>query len=125
VPGMIGNPIFELEHGGNPPTGPELSPKAIGFGPPLQELGQAGELLGRKPARGPGGWTVAQGIGAFLAGALHPLTDGAFADAERFGDLVLGPTLLLEAPGLESSGFFPVGRCRVHAWEYTTKSLGL
>jgi hypothetical protein len=125
MPGMVGNPIFELKHSGNPPTGPELSPKAIGFGPPLQELGQAGELLGREPARGAGGWTVAQGLGASLAGTRHPLTDSAFADTERFGDLALGPALLLEAPGLEPSGFFPVGRCRVHAWQTITKACGL
>jgi hypothetical protein len=66
-------------------------------------------------ARGAGRRTVAQSIGAFLVGALHPLTDGAFADVERFGDLTLGPALLLETLGLEPSGFFPVGRCRVHA----------
>jgi hypothetical protein len=123
--GMVGNPIFELNHGGDSPTGPELSPKTIGFGPPVQEFGQAGELLGREPARGPGGWTVAQGVRARLASALHPLTDGAFADAEGFGDLALGPALLLEAPGLEPSGFFPVGRCRVHAWQSITKARGL
>jgi hypothetical protein len=100
MPGMVGNPIFELKHSGNPPAGPDVPPKAIGFGPPLQELGQAGELFGREPARGAGGWTVAQGIWAPLACTLHPLTDSAFADAERFGDLALGPALLLEGPGL-------------------------
>jgi hypothetical protein len=68
---------------------------------------------------------MAQGVGAPLAGALHPLTDGAFADAEGFGDLALGPALLLEAPGLEPSGFFPVGRYRVHAWQSITKALRL
>ncbi len=115
MPGMVGNPIFELNHRGNPPPGPELAPKAIGCGPPVQEFGQAGELCGREPPRGPGRWTVAQGVGPLLAGACHPLTDSAFADAERFGDLALGPALLLETPGLEPSGFFPVGRCRVHA----------
>jgi hypothetical protein len=113
--GMVGNPILEPNYRGDPPPGPQLSTKAIRCGPPLQEFGQAGELLGREPARGSGRRTVSQSIGAFLVGALHPLTDGAFTDAERFGDLALGPALLLEMPGLEPSGFFPVGRCRVHA----------
>jgi hypothetical protein len=115
MPGMIGNAICELNDRGDPPPGPQLSTKAISCGPPSQEFGQAGELLGREPAWGPGRRTVAQSIGTLLAGALHPLTDGAFADAERFGNLALGPALLLETPGLEPSGFFPVGRCRVHA----------
>jgi hypothetical protein len=119
--GVVGNPLFELHHRGDPPPGPELSPTTIGFGTPLQELGQASELLGREPARGPSGRTVAQGARPLLAGAFHPLTDGAFADAERFGDLALGPPPLLEAPGLEPSGFLPIGRCQVHAWESTTK----
>jgi hypothetical protein len=123
--GMVGNPVFELHHGGDPPPRPELAPKAVGFGPPLQALGQAGELLGREPAWGPGRRTAAQGVGALLAGARHPLTDRACADAERCGDLALGPAPLLEPPGLEPSGFFPDGRCRVHAWESTTIVLRL
>jgi hypothetical protein len=125
MPGMVGNPIFELNHRGNPPPGPELAPKAIGCGPPLQEGGQAGELRGGEPARGPGWRTAAQSVGTLLAGALHPLADGACADPEGFGDLVLGPPFLLEAPSLESSGFFPVAWCRVHAWESTTTTLQL
>ena len=108
--GVVGNSIFALNHGGDPPPGPQLAPKAIGCGPPVQEFGQAGELLGREPPRGSGRWTVAQGVGPLLAGAFQPLTDSAFADAERFGDLALGPALLLETPGLAPSGFFPVVR---------------
>jgi hypothetical protein len=69
---------------------------------------------------------VAQGPGTLLAGALHPLSDDAFADAECFDDLALGPIPLREGPGVESSGFLPMGRCRVQTWESTTiKSLGL
>jgi hypothetical protein len=60
---------------------------------------------------------------ALLVGALHPLPDGACADVERFGGLALGPALLLETPGLEPSGFCPVERCRVQAWESTTIAL--
>jgi hypothetical protein len=29
--------------------------------------------------------------------------------------------LLLEAPGLQSSGFFPVVRCLIHAWQFITE----
>jgi hypothetical protein len=110
MPGMVGNPIFELNHRGNPPPGPELAPKAIGCGPPVQELGQAGELRGGEPARGPGWRTAAQSVGTLLAGALHPLADGACADAKCLSNLALRPPLLLEVPGLQPSGFFPVGR---------------
>jgi hypothetical protein len=85
--GVGGNPLLELNHRGDPPPGPELSPKAIGCGPPVQACGQAGERLGREPPRGPGRWTVAQGVGPLLAGAFQPLTDSAFADTSGFGDL--------------------------------------
>jgi hypothetical protein len=123
--GMGGNPILELHHRGDPPPGPQLSPQALRCGPPLQEFGPAGERLGREPARGSGRRTVAQSLEALRVGALHPLTDGACADAERFGDLALGPASWREPPGVEPSGFFPVGRCRVHAWESTTIALRL
>jgi hypothetical protein len=114
--------MFELKPSGNPPAGPDVPPNAIGCGPPGQELGQAGELCGREPARGAGGWTVAPGIWAPLAGTLHPLTDRAFADAERFGDLALGPALRLEGPGLHASGCFPAVWGGVQAWQSTTGS---
>jgi hypothetical protein len=49
---MVGDPKFEPNHHGNTPAGPDLSPKAIGLGPSVQELGQMGELLGGEPGRG-------------------------------------------------------------------------
>jgi hypothetical protein len=63
---------------------------------------------------------MAKRFRASVAGACHPLTDGAFTDAEGLGNLPLGPALLFEVPGLEPSGFSPVVGCRVHAWEYST-----
>jgi hypothetical protein len=37
---------------------------------------------------------------AAVAGTSHPLAHGPFADAERFGNLTLGPPLLFEPPGM-------------------------
>jgi hypothetical protein len=51
---------------------------------------------------------VPEGIGAPVESAGHPSPDSPFADAQRLGDLALRPALLLEMPGLESLGFFPV-----------------
>jgi hypothetical protein len=59
LPGRAGAAICELKHGSTPPTGPQLSPHAIGSGPPGPERGQAGERLGPEPARRPGVGTVA------------------------------------------------------------------
>jgi hypothetical protein len=63
---------------------------------------------------------MAKRFRASVTSAFHPLTDSSFADAEGLGDLALGPALLFEMPGLESSGFSPVIGCRVHVWEYST-----
>ena len=97
---MIPDAKFQLHHGGDPATGPELAPEAIGFGAALQIVGQARELFDRQAARGPRGSPMAEGLRTALAGTPHPLADGRFADSHRLGNLALGPPLLLEVPGL-------------------------
>jgi hypothetical protein len=105
---MVEDSKFQLNHGGDPAAGPDLPPKAIGFGTPVQEFGQTGELLGRETLRYPRWGPVAESIWAPLPGKLHPLADGGFADAEGLGNLPLESAFLLELPGLEASGFLPV-----------------
>jgi hypothetical protein len=107
---MVGDAKCQPNHRRNTPTGPALPPKAIGLGPSVQEVGQAGQLLGREPAWGPRWRSVAEGLQPSCPGALHPLADGGFAAPQRFGDLALGPAFVLELPGLEPSGFLPAGR---------------
>ncbi len=86
---MVGEAKFQVDHRGDPSAGPDLPPEAIGFGATVQQVGQAGELCGREPARGPGRRAVAQGVGTLLAGTLHPLADGPLAHAQGLGDLAL------------------------------------
>ena len=81
----------------------------------MQQLGQAGELVGRQPPRGPGWRPAPESSGAGIAGPCHPLTDGALADAQGLSNPALGPALLLEVPGLQAPSFLPGMRCRVHA----------
>jgi hypothetical protein len=52
---------------------------------------------------------MVEGSQSPVAGACHPLTDSPSADAERFANAALGPAFLLAMPGLEPSGFLPVG----------------
>ena len=111
---VIRHTKFQPPHLGDAFAGPELAAKSRGGGTTAQQSGQLRELLGGQPAGGTGWWPTAQGLGPPRTGALHPLTDGGFADSQRFGNLTLGPALLFEAPGLEPSGFFPAVRCRVH-----------
>jgi hypothetical protein len=114
---MVRDVTREADHRGDAAPCPELAPEAIGFGTLLQQRREVGAWLGGQPGRGPRWWPMAKRFRASVAGACHPLTDGAFADAEGLGDLALGPALLFETPGSEPSGFSPVVGCRVHAWE--------
>jgi hypothetical protein len=100
----------QLHDGGDTAAGPDLPPEAIRFGPPVPQCGQAGQLFGCQAAGSTRVGTQAQGVRSPVAGARHPLADRAFADAQRLGDLALGPALLLELPGLQPSGFFPIVR---------------
>jgi hypothetical protein len=99
---------YQLNDGGDTAAAPDLSPKAIRFGTTVQQLGQTRQLFGRQAAGRAAVGTRPQGLWSPVAGACHPLADGTPADAYRIGDLTLGPALLLEAPGLESSGFLPI-----------------
>jgi hypothetical protein len=47
MPWMIGDAKFQADDGGNARTGPQLATKAVGYGPAMQQLGQAGKLGGR------------------------------------------------------------------------------
>jgi hypothetical protein len=112
---MVRDATREANHRGEAAPCPELAPEAIGVGALLQQRREVGVWLVGQPGRGTRRWPMAQRFHASVAGACHPLTDGAFADAEGLGDLALGPALLFQVPGLESSGFSPVRGCRVHA----------
>jgi hypothetical protein len=125
MPRVISDPKCQADDGGDPRAGPELSAEAIGHGPAMQQLGQPGELVGRQPPRGPGWRSTPERLGTGGAGPCHPLTDGSLADPQGLGNLALAPALLLEMPGLEPSGFFPVVWWRVHTWKSTTKALRL
>jgi hypothetical protein len=107
---MIGDAKLQVHHGGDPTTSPHLPPEAIGLGAAVQQRGQACELVGGQSARSARGRPMAQGLGAAVACAPHPLADRGFADAQSLGNLALRPAFLLMLPGLEPSRFFPVGR---------------
>jgi hypothetical protein len=107
---MRGEAKLQVHHGGDPATGPDLPPEAIGFGAAVQQRGQARELVGGQPAQRARGRPMARGLWAACACAPHPLADSGFADAHGLGNRALRPAFLLMLPGLEPSRFFPVGR---------------
>ncbi len=105
---MGGHTACEAHEDSHACPGPDLSPEAIRFGPRLQEGEQAGELCVGQPAWRTRGWAMPEGLQTAMAGPRHPWADGALADAEGFGDLALRPALVLELPGLQPPGFFPM-----------------
>ena len=113
--GMVDHAKLQTYHLGHAFPGPDLAAEAIGSGAAAQQVGQTRQLVGGQPPRCPWRGTAPQGLGASVVGTLHPLADRPFPDAQRFGNLALGPAFLLETPSLEPSGFFPVIGCRVHA----------
>jgi hypothetical protein len=60
---------------------------------------------------------MAERVRATCTAPRHPLADRALAHPQCCGDLTLRPPLLLEGPGLEPSGFFPIVGCMVHTWQ--------
>lgn len=118
---MVDHTQFQANHCRNPAAGPEFPSKAVSCRTPGQESGQASALLGGQPTWGTRWGAASQRPGAGFAAPLHPLADGALADAESFGNLTLGPALLLEVPGLEPSGVFPVGKGSVQTCESSLK----
>jgi hypothetical protein len=118
VNGMIGDAKLQLNHRADPSTGPDLPPEAIGFGAPVQQVEQMRQLFGGQATGSAGMGAMPQGFWSPVPGALHPLADGPFADAQGLGDLALGPAFLLEEPGVQTACFFPVVGYRVHARQY-------
>jgi hypothetical protein len=60
--GMVADPKFPADDRRHASAGPELPPEAIGFGAPMQELGQTGQRLGGQAASSPGVPTRPQGL---------------------------------------------------------------
>jgi hypothetical protein len=97
-----------LQDSGETAAGPDLPPAARRLGPTAPERGQTGQLVGREAAGSPRVGPLPQRLWAPIAAARHPLADRALADAQGTGDLPRGPALLVEGPGWQPSGFFPV-----------------
>ena len=106
--GMGGDATLQANDRGDPSAGPDVAPKAVSFGPMVQECWPMEPLAGGQPARSTGAGAAPEGIRTPLARPRDPLADGPFAGAQGFRNLALGPALRPEVPGLKSSGFLPI-----------------
>jgi hypothetical protein len=110
----------QLNDGGDTAAGPDLPPEAIRVGPPVHQCGQTGQRFGGQATGSTRVGTRPPGLWSPVAGARHPLTDRALADAQGGGDLALGPARLLEPPGLQPSAFLPMVKGLIHASQCIT-----
>ena len=106
--GMVGDVQLLANDRGDPAAGPDVAPKAVGFGPLVQESWQTAQLAGGQQAGSTGAGAAPEGLSTLRTGPRDPLADRPLADAQGCGDLALGPALLHEMPGLQSSGFLPI-----------------
>jgi hypothetical protein len=72
---MVPDAKCQVNDDGDARSGPDLAAKAVGFGPPVQKVGQAGQLVGRQAAGDTRRRAVLKGRRALLAGTFpHWLT---------------------------------------------------
>lgn len=79
--------------------GPYVTQKPECFGTLGQQRREFRPLVWRKAWPGARSRTAAQALGATLAPALEPLTDGTLCDTERRRNRRLLPALLVQFPG--------------------------
>lgn len=100
-------------------AGPDISTKAVGFGPLGQQIRDLCQLVGRQPRLRTGGDTTAQRFdtASFLC-ALEPLAHCPVGHSKGLGDAALLPALLFQFPSSEPAAFPPVPRrirsCSLH-----------
>lgn len=105
---MIGDAERAVDDLGDPLAGPDLTTKAVGLGPALQQGRELGQLCGAEFGSGTWDRMPPQPLHALLAPPFEPLADGAWRHPERGGDILLLPALLLQLPGAPPPSFAPV-----------------
>jgi hypothetical protein len=93
--GMITDTKLLLDELSDAATGPDLTMKAKGLSPFEQQGYQLRVLVNTEQGFGARRWMVTQHLDAMQGGPLQPLADGALGDAQGFGDVLLGPPLLI------------------------------
>ena len=110
-----------LDDAGYADGGPYCAAEAEGLRPPLQQVGQVGNLLGRQLGLGAGRGMAAQGLDALGSGTRQPLADRPRRHTQRGGDSALLPALLVKLPRPEPTTFFPVVGLELFCLYHTTR----
>ena len=114
MPRMIADAELAFDQHGHARARPQIATEAVRLSTGTQPLEKLALLLRREPRLPPRGFALPQRVGtATVAGAAHPLTDGARGHPEGGGDPALTPALLMEFPGPQAPSFAPIrGRGR-------------
>lgn len=117
VGGMIVDTKHALDHDADPPRGPDVAAKPVGFGARGEKRGELGPLLGSEAMRWTRSDAAAQGFFASLPRPLQPLADRSLRHPQRRGDGALLPARLRQLPRPKApplaqiAGWF-LDRCR-------------
>src|SRR5205085_10432076 len=84
---------------------PMVAAEAAGNRPLAEQRAHSGLLLRGEPGRRTGGRVAVERDDARLAGYGEPLADRSSADPQSLRDLMLGPTLLGQLPGAQTTAF--------------------
>src|SRR5207249_3070206 len=85
-----------LDHSGDAGAGPYFTPEPVSLRPVPKELRDQPLLRGTEFGRGSGAGVGAQSLQPAVTGASEPAADAHRGDAERLGDVVPGPALLIQ-----------------------------
>jgi len=107
---MIGDTKGALDDGGDPRASPEGTAEAKGLGTLIEQGGQLCALLGAQTRERAFGFLAPQGIETLRLGTREPFADRALPHAQRIGDLLLTPALLMEFPSTQAPAFAPIAR---------------
>lgn len=115
---MVADPELFLNDPSDAGTGPDIPPKAVRLGTMPEELGDQTFLRRRELGRVPRTGTSAQGLGPAIADTGEQTTDAHRGDAQRLGDVLPRPALLLQMPCSKPPPFEPVSRKEI--WDFHT-----
>ena len=107
---MIAHAEGRLNHERHALGGPYLANEPVCLGALAAQHDELRLLLGSEPRRRAGRGMGVQRLDAPCPSARKPLTDGALGHAQCVGDLLAGPTLLVECPRPQPTPFAPVPR---------------
>jgi hypothetical protein len=102
---VIGDSELLLDDFGDAAASPDLAPKAVGFRPVPQKVGDESNLIRIKLGGVAGAGSREQSSGTFIARFRDPLADSSFCDAKSSGDMPLLPAELDELPSAHPSPF--------------------